>query len=79
MVEMDFEKEYGINFEMFWDDYIADYLKSERIKSLNSNVVAIRKFLSLLDHLNIPVKIKDIQIVLQVCLEDNSQDWNFSL
>ena len=79
MVEMDFEKEYGINFEIFWDDYIADYLKSERIKTLNSNVVAIRKFLSLLEHLNIPVKIKDIQIVLQVCLEDNSQDWNFSL
>ena len=79
MVEMDFEKEYGINFEIFWDDYIADYLKSERIKTLNSNVVAIRKFLSLLEHLNIPVKIKDIQIVLQVCLEDNSQEWNFSL
>jgi hypothetical protein len=63
MPELNFEEEYGIHFETFWDDYIGDYLKSERVKTLNSNVIAIRKFLSLLDHLNIPFKIKDIQIV----------------
>lgn len=79
MPDVDFEQEYGIHFEMFWDDYIADYLKSERVKTLNSNVIAIRKFLSLLDHLDIPFKIKDIQIVFQVRLEDHSQEWSFSL
>jgi hypothetical protein len=79
MAELDFEKEYGFNFETFWDDYIADYLKSERVKTLNSNVIAIRKFLSLLDYLNVPFKIKDIQIVFQVHLEDHSQEWSFSL
>ena len=79
MPDTDFEQEYGFHFETFWDDYIGDYLKSERVKTLNSNVIAIRKFLSLLDYLNIPFKIKDIQIVFQVRLEDHPQEWSFSL
>jgi hypothetical protein len=79
MPDVDFEQDYGIHFEMFWDDYVSDYLKSERIKTLNTNVIAIRKFLSLLDHLHIPFKVKDIQIVFQVRLEDHSQEWSFSL
>jgi hypothetical protein len=79
MPELNFEEEYGIHFEMFWDDYISDYLKSERLRKINSNVFAIRKFLSLLDYLNIPFNIKDIQIVFQVCLEDQSQEWSFSI
>ena len=79
MPDTDFEQEYGFYFEMFWDDYIADYLKSERVKTLNSNVIAIRKFLALLYYLNVPFKIKDIQIVFQVHLEDHSQEWSFSL
>ena len=79
MPDTDFGQEYGFYFEMFWDDYIADYLKSERVKTLNSNVIAIRKFLALLDYLNVPFKIKDIQIVFQVHLEDHSQEWSFSL
>ena len=79
MIELDFEQEYGIHFEMFWDDYISDYLKSERLQKLDSNVIAIRRFLSLLDYLNVPFIIKDIQVVFQVCLEDHSQEWSFSL
>ena len=79
MAELDFEQDFGIHFEMFWDDYISDYLKTERLKTLNSNVITIRKFLSLLDHLNVPFNIKDIQFVFQVCLEDHSQEWSFSL
>ena len=79
MPDTDFEQEYGFCFETFWDDYIADYLKSERVKTLNSNVIAIRKFLALLDYLNVPFKIKDIQIDFQVHLEDHSQEWSFSL
>jgi hypothetical protein len=79
MAELDFEQDFGIHFEMFWDDYISDYLKSERLKTLNSNVIAIRKFLSLLDYLNVPFNIKDIQFVFQVCLENHSQEWSFSI
>ena len=79
MSELDFDQEYGIHFEMFWDDYISDYLKSERLQKLNSNVIVIRRFLSLLDYLNVPFIINDIQIVFQICLEDHSQEWSFSL
>jgi hypothetical protein len=79
MEEIDFKQECEFQFEMFWDDFIIGDLESERLQSLDANSITLRKFLSLLDYLEIPFNVVGTQISFQISLEDQSQKWSFSV
>lgn len=79
MEEIDFKQVCEFQFEMFWDDFIIGDLESERLRSLDSNSITLRKFLSLLDYLEIPFNVVGTQISFQISLKDQSQKWSFSV